>query len=67
MGDNKQEIRIERDKGERKENKENEWHILKCTIRGFNIVRVEGTRGALNVRGLGAQITCLTLGASNPR
>ena len=58
---------IERDKRERKENKEKEWYILKCTIRGFNIVRVEGTQGVLNVRGLGAQITCLALGAKNPR
>ena len=34
---------------------------------GFNTVRVEGTQGALNVRGLGAQITCLALGADNLR
>ena len=33
-----QEIGIERDKRERKENNEKEWYILKCTIRGFNIV-----------------------------
>ena len=64
-GGKKQEIRIERDTREKK-NKEKEWYILKRTIRGFNIVRVEETRGALNIRGLGAQITFLALGADNP-
>ena len=33
--------------------------------KGFNTVRVEGTQGALNIRGLGVQITAL--GADNPR
>ena len=65
-GETKREIRISRAKRERKENKEKQWHILKCTRRGYNTVRVGGTQGALNVRGLGAQITCLVLGANNP-
>ena len=37
------------------------------TIRGFNTVQVEGTEGALSICGLGVQITCLALGADNPR